>query len=174
MGQKGFLGNDGLPSSFVVIGQIGAPFGIKGWTHVHSFMNPPDLILAHKDWYLEGPVQVLEIRPHGKKFIALLADCQSRDDAQKWTNIEIKIPKASLPPLPLGEYYWSDLIGLQVFLASEISLGVIESLFATGSNDVIVVKGLEKTHLIPYIPETVIQKIDLKTRKMWVAWDTEF
>ena len=48
-------------------------------------------------------------------------------------------------------------------------LGTIDSLFATGANDVIVVKG-EKEVLIPYIPYVVLA-IDLERQEMRVDWE---
>src|SRR5271170_5990673 len=102
MGQKGGL----VASSMVVMGRIGAPFGIKGWAHVQSFTKPVDNILSYKTWYLKikgqwqaAPVSVLEARAQGKGFVASLKGYETRDAIAKLTHAEIGVPRAELPVL---------------------------------------------------------------------------
>ena len=78
-----------------------------------------------------------------------------------------------LPALEQGEYYWTDLIGLKVVTGDGTELGVIERLFETGANDVVVVKG-DRERLIPYLPGQVITRVDLKAGEMEVDWDPDF
>jgi len=165
----------------VVVGQIGAPFGIHGSVHVNSFTVPPSNILKYSTWTLNSgktdilnPIKVMSIRPHGKKFVAMLEGCASREQAQQWTNLEITVPRETLPPLEGGEYYWSDLMGLKVFTELGEPLGEVSDLFETGANDVLVVKSPDRERLIPYIPDSVVKKIDLENRVMQVEWDSEF
>lgn len=163
----------------VVLGRIGAPYGVKGWVHVQSFTEPGDNILKYRLWYIQSkeqwrPVQVKELRPHGKHFAALLEGYDDRDKVALLTNADIGVPREALPALEDGEYYWSDLIGMTVITESGETLGVIERIFETGANDVLVVKGETREHLIPYIPEDYVLEIDPKSRVMRVSWDPEF
>lgn len=163
----------------VVLGRIGAPFGIKGWVHVQSFSQDPDSLLDYEIWQLSirgvwKQYKVLQAKGHGKGLVALLSSCTNRDEAALLTNAEIGIDRSFLPELPEGEYYWSDLIGLEVITENGEVLGHIDSLFETGSNDVVVVKNETREHLLPYIPEEYIIEIDLKKRQMKVRWDPEF
>jgi 16S rRNA processing protein RimM len=169
----------GQEESRVVIGRIGAPFGVKGWVHVQSFTEPPENLLTFGTWQLKirdgwQAMKVLQARAQGKHFVAELEGVLDRDAAMYWTNAEIAVERETLPPLVEGEYYWTDLIGLSVFTETGQLLGVIDSLFETGANDVIVVKGETKEHLIPYVPEDYVLEIDLKARTMKVNWDPEF
>ncbi len=89
--------------------------------------------------------------------------------------LKILIAEADLPNLPAGEFYWHQLIGLEVVNESR-SLGVVESMMETGANDVLVCKNKEnpKTDiLIPYTPETVLV-VDLESKQMTVDWDPSF
>jgi 16S rRNA processing protein RimM len=163
----------------VVLGRIGAPFGIKGWVHVQSFSRDPDSLLDYEIWQLSirgvwKQYKVLQAKGHGKGLVALLSSCSNRDEAALLTNTEIGIDRSLLPELPEGEHYWSDLIGLEVITENGEVLGHIDSLFETGSNDVVVVKNETREHLLPYIPEEYILEIDLKKRQMKVRWDPEF
>lgn len=166
----------------VILGRIGAPFGVQGAMHVHSFTEPPQNILNYSEWLLKSQGEwqlftVAQIRSHGHKgFVASLKGLEGRDAATRFTNLEIGIYRDQLPELPEQDYYWTDLIGLTVQTPSGIILGCVNSLFETGSNDVLVVSDSKtgKEHLIPYIPEETILKIDLMTKTMEVDWDPEF
>jgi len=174
MGQESIL-----DPSMVELGRIGAPHGVKGWVRVHSFTDPADNILNYRQWhvYLRGHckiIEVLEIQPQRQHYIARLKGYEDRDSAASLTNAEFAVPRTELPPLSSGEYYWMDLIGMTVINETGETLGVIERLFETGSNDVLVVKGETREHYIPYIPEDYVLEVNLESRIMRVSWDPEF
>ena len=96
-----------------------------------------------------------------------------RDRAQELRGSEIALWRAQLPALGLDEYYWSDLEGLTVVSHEGVSLGVVERVFATGANDVLVVKG-ERERLIPFLLDEVVLQVNLQTAQIEVDWDPEF
>ncbi len=163
----------------VIVGRIGAPFGVKGQVHVHSFTEPQENLLQFSEWYLNlhGEWQRRDLksaRVHGKSFVATLEGCNDRDAAALLTHADIGVAREALPDLEPDEYYWTDLEGLEVYTDTGLCLGVIESLFETGSNDVIVVHTVQnEEYLIPYIDEVVL-RVDLPQKKMIVHWDPEF
>ncbi len=174
MGQKSILS-----SSIVVVGRVGAPYGIKGWAHIQSFTRPPNNILSFKTWYLFSAgqwqsVPHVEARVQGKGIVALLAGCQTPEDSAVLVNTEIGVLRIEFPALANDEYYWTDLIGLTVVTEQGVTLGKIDSLFETGSNDVLIVKGETKEYLIPYLPGEYVLEIDLVQGVMQVSWDPEF
>jgi 16S rRNA processing protein RimM len=167
-----------MSSQIVILGRIGAPFGVKGWVHVQSFSQDPESLLDYPEWQLSirgewKTFKLLEGRSHGKGLVALLSSFKTRDDACTITNAEIGIDRNLLPELPPDEYYWTDLIGLTVINENGTVLGVVDSLFETGANDVLVVKSESKEHLLPYVPDEYILEIDLKKREMRVRWDPD-
>ena len=84
----------------------------------------------------------------------------------------IAITRAQLPALPKNEYYWSDLEGLTVINQAGVVLGKVIYLIATGSNDVLVIKG-DKELAIPYLQDEVITQVDLENGVIHVNWDGE-
>jgi len=93
--------------------------------------------------------------------------------------LDISVDRAILPNLEDGDYYWQQLTGLNVETDAGVKLGKVDHLIATGSNDVLVVKGNEESidlneRLIPYLPDQVITKIDLLGGVIRVDWDPEF
>lgn len=117
-------------------------------------------------------VKVTGGKQQGNQLIVKLDGCDTPELAKTYANNPIAILREQLPPLPLGEYYWTDLIGLQVINQDGVDFGQVDSLLETGSNDVLVVKG-DRQRLIPYT-NTAIQGIDLAKKTITVVWDADF
>lgn len=168
----------------IAVGHVSTPHGIKGWVWVHSLTDPASNIFGYRPWFLktrEGlrPVKVLEWREQGKGVVAQLDLAPDRNAAEALRNQEIWVPKEALPELEEGDYYWSDLVDLEVRTEAGQLLGVVHSLMETGSNDVLVVQGTEGSldrneRLIPWLPGTVVKKVDLVGRVITVDWDAGF
>jgi 16S rRNA processing protein RimM len=77
------------------------------------------------------------------------------------------LPKDIMEKLPEGEYYWHDIIGLDVYSEEGTYIGIVESVFPTGSNDVYVCRGEKREILLPAIAD-VIRKIDVNQGVMTV------
>lgn len=162
---------------WVIIGQLGAPHGVKGWIKLNSFTQPIGNILDYQPWFVEKKNQweALEyekVEFHTKGIIVLLKGISDRDTVATCTLANVAIPRSKLPTLS-DEYYWSDLEGLNVVTKEDFLLGRVDHLFETGSNDVLVVKG-EREHLIPYLMQKTILNIDLEKKLITVDWDPEF
>lgn len=165
-------------NKFITIGRFGTPYGVKGWMKVHSFTEPADNILNYQPWYIKEndtwqPIELSGRRKHNKGVVAGVEGCDNREQSVQYRNVDIAVPRSELPELTQNEYYWTDLEGLQVSMVSGEDLGVVDYVFETGANDVLVVKG-EKEHLIPYHLERVVKNIDLDNKTMLVDWDAEF
>ena len=78
-----------------------------------------------------------------------------------------------MPTLQPGEYFWNDLIGLQVQNLEGEDFGRVDHLLETGANDVLVVKG-ERERLIPFVMKQVIVEIDLEQGRIRVDWDKDY
>lgn len=151
---------------------------MRGWVKIFSYTDPPTHILNYPTWQLYQREQwqtatVAEGQVYNKGIIARLAACQDRDQAMEFLGADIAVDRQQLPPLPDGEYYWHDLIGLTVLNRDGVSLGQVDHLLATGANDVLVVKG-DRERLIPFLPERVILAVDLVERLLHVEWDVDF
>jgi 16S rRNA processing protein RimM len=98
----------------------------------------------------------------------------------------VVVPEGSLPRLEPGDYYWSQLQGLQVWCrdagqpdnADRVLLGTVDYLIETGANDVLVVKPAagsidQRERLIPYLPGDVVTRVDLAEAVIEVDWFLE-
>ncbi|MEO5342436.1 MAG: ribosome maturation factor RimM [Gammaproteobacteria bacterium SHHR-1] len=164
--------------SHVIIGRVTGLYGIKGWVKVYSHTRPIKNILGYRPWYLQRADgweehQLAEGRIQGKGLVARLAGYDDRDQAAELLERDIAIKRAQLPRAEKGIYYWADLEGLQVFTLEGVALGVVDHLFETGANDVLVVQG-ERERLLPLLMDQVIKEVDLDAGLMRVDWDPEF
>ncbi len=162
----------------LVMGRIAGPYGVSGWVRITAYTEQPAGLLDYVPWYLGRPgdwqsVDVLQARAHGKGLVAQLAGCADRDAALALTGTEIGVYRSQLPPAGADEYYWSDLIGLQVITREGRVLGTVDHLLETGANDVLVIGG-EREYLVPFIPGQVIESVDLDNRIIRVDWDTDY
>ena len=171
-------------ASLIATGHVSTAFGIKGWVWVHALTDPVSNIFGYQPWYLKTrdgfrPVKVLEWRTQGKGVVARLDLAPDRNAAEALKNAEIWVPKDALPELEEDDYYWSDLIGLEVRTEAGQILGVVDGLMETGSNDVVVVKAVtgsmdDRERVIPWLPGSVVKNVDLAGRVITVDWDPGF
>jgi len=162
----------------LVMGRIARPYGIKGWLHIATYTELPENLLEYQPWYLhrQGHWQAAELvngRHHGTGLVVQLAGCNDRDAAEALKGTEIGIYREQLPASADDEYYWNDLVGLQVILKDNRVLGIVDHLIETGANDVLVVKG-EQEFLVPFLQGQVIETVDLEAREIRVDWDPEY
>jgi 16S rRNA processing protein RimM len=88
-----------------------------------------------------------------------LGGIEDRDAAARLRGSWVWMPSEKMRKLPEGEYYWREVIGLQVLTEENEILGRIEGVFPTGSNDVYVCRGGGREILLPAIGD-VVRKID--------------
>jgi 16S rRNA processing protein RimM len=164
---------------FVTLGRVSGLYGVRGWVKVHSDTDPRENIVKYTPWYIDRGRgwETCELdggRAHGKSVVAKLKGCDDRDAAAEWIGASIAVRRDQLASqLVEGEFYWTDLEGLEVETTEGVVLGRIDHLFETGANDVMVVKG-DRQRLIPYLWEQVVKEVNLEDRRMVVDWDPEF
>jgi len=165
-------------SEMVVVGKIAGVFGVQGWCKVFSHTSPRKNILQYSPWYLKrnGEWQSIKLkqgRQQGKGIIAQLEGIDDRNAAEALREVEIAIAQSQLPALAEDEYYWSELIGLEVETVTGVPLGKVTEMMETGANDVLIVKG-DQERLIPFLQPDVVTEVDIKAGLMKVDWDPEF
>lgn len=161
----------------ITLGRISGLFGVKGWVKVQSYTEPRDNIAAFSVWTVtrngvQSDLRVEHARGHGAAVVAKLEGIDDRDEARAWMGADIAVDRALLPACAPGEYYWADLEGLEVRTPTELSLGTVDYLLATGGHDVLVLKG-DRERLIPFVHGTVIRSVDLEAGVIVADWSPE-
>lgn len=163
-------------ATYIKIGKLGSAYGIRGWIKVQSYTEFGINILEYKPWLLSRdgekyqPIEVEDGRLHSNKIIAKFVGVHTPEEAAKLTGNMIYIERSQLAPTKKDEYYWTDLEGLTVINKDGTVFGKVIYLIATGSNDVLVVKG-DKEHAIPFLQGDVITSVDLEKKEIHVDWE---
>jgi len=155
----------------VRIGEIVNTHGIHGRLHVRYHNEDTRGFLAYKRLLLKHPrgrlevLEVTEARIHRKSIIVQLRGVNTLDQAEHLVGKPLFVERASLPELEEGEYYWTDLIGMDVVTTETEVVGQIVRIVRTGANDVLVVGQGRKELLIP-ATEEVVKEVDLVSRRL--------
>jgi 16S rRNA processing protein RimM len=161
----------------VVLGKIVGTFGVQGWIKVSSYTEPAANILEYETWQMGRagrwtPVKVEDGRVTGKGVLAKLAGLETPEAARIHIGAELGVRRSELPPTPQGEYYWSDLEGLDAFAEGGQPLGVVDHFRGTPGGVIVVVKG-EREHWIPFVKERIL-KVDLDARRIVLDWAADW
>jgi 16S rRNA processing protein RimM len=81
--------------------------------------------------------------------------------------------RSQLPAPAPNEFYWADLVGLEVETLAGRRLGRVRELFETPAHDMLVVSG-ERDWLIPCVLGPIVKSVDLDAGRIRVDWDPEF
>ena len=163
----------------LTVGKIVGLHGVDGWLKIESYTEPRLRIFAYRPWRLvlagsETEVPSAQGHEQGKGIVAKLPGCDDRDAAAKLIGAAIHVPRSALPKPGRGEYYWTDLEGLDVVTVDCVALGKVSHLFATGANDVLVVRDGIRERLIPFVTGQFVKAVDLEEGLITVDWDPEF
>lgn len=166
------------PARLLPIGRITGVYGVKGWLRVRSATEPRERILRYAPWQVrlhgDWVARTLEGgRVQGESILVKLVGVDDRETAQGWVGADIAICRAQLPELDEDEFYWCDLVGLEVRDARGRTLGTVAQLMETGANDVLVVRGARE-HLIPFVMKQVVREVDVHRGRIIVDWDPNF
>lgn len=159
------------PENLVLVGSVLRPHGLKGLLRIRSFAQSEKSFLKAGTVFLKTTLgetrehAVLSISPHQSIFLLNLKGLGSLEEAEPYRGAAIFIKKGSLSRETDEEYFWHEIIGLQVYLNSGEYLGTIKGVFPTGSNDVFVLQEGGAEILIPAIHD-VVQEIDLERNRM--------
>lgn len=164
-----------MADDLIVVGKVTGHFGVRGWLKVFSFTQPMENIASYSQWYVgEELIKGIKAKRHGKTMVAYFKGCDNRAKSQPYIGLDICIAAEELDDLPEGDYYWMQLVGLQVINLQGEHIGVVKSLFETGANDVmVVVNEAGQEHLVPYVMDNTVKVVDLDTKTMKVDWQLE-
>jgi 16S rRNA processing protein RimM len=161
----------------VVMGRIVGPFGVAGWLKVRAFTGEPQALGEFDRWIVRTgqgwrEMALEDFELHSKGPVGKLAGCDDRDGAQRLNGSEVAVTRAELGEAGEGEYFWVDLVGLEVVDEGGAPLGRVESFFETGAASVMVVKG-ERERMIPFV-DAYVKSVDREGGRITVDWKAEY
>ncbi len=157
--------------NFFLFGEIVKTRGLRGCVKALSFLESQTIVERLDFVYLESKsglksrYAIHKITSSGKFLFLEFTGVSNVEAASALVGSKLLMPRDLLGDLQEGEYYWQDIIGLDVYGEDDCHLGRVETIFPTGSNDVYVCRGGGKEILIPAIADVII-RINLEERKM--------
>ena len=187
-----------LPADAIEVGRILDAWGIKGWFKVLPHSASPEALFSSGDWFLLPPersarprpteaaaadwtqpllLRVREAKDHADSVVASSEDITDRNAAESLRGARIFVPRSSFPPPGDAEYYWVDLIGLQVINREGVVLGIVRELLATGPQTVLVLQaeeaGKQVERMIPFV-SAFVDQVDTAARCITVDWQPDY
>jgi len=153
------------------VGVVLKPVGLKGELKVKPVTDNPERFEPGGRLWMDDPhggtstYEITSAYEHGGNLRVALEGVSSVEEAEKLRGREIYVPESEVPPLPEGEYYHYQIIGLPVYTHTGRLLGKVTDIFSAGEKDVYVVKGRGREYLIP-VTEEHVREIDVKSGRI--------
>ena len=178
-----------LPADAVEVGRIADAWGIKGWFKVLPYSAAPEALFSSKRWYLQPAergartftgtlkLAIREAKEHSDTVVASAHEVDDRSAAEALKGARIFIPRSSFPTAAEDEFYWVDLLGLDVVNREGVVLGQVQDLLSTGPQTVLVLSSVQDgkplERMIPFVSQFV-DGVDLPSRRITVDWQADY
>jgi 16S rRNA processing protein RimM len=179
-----------LPADAVEVGRVLGAWGIKGGIKVKPFAADPQALFSSKRWYLQPPevarpvgikpaeplpplLRVVTAKEQGDGVVATAQELPDRTAAEALKGARVFVSRASFPTPDEGEFYWIDLIGLDVLNRQGLALGRVVGLIETGPHCVLRIQPAQAGAaevLVPFVA-VYVDKVDMAARCIHVDWD---
>jgi 16S rRNA processing protein RimM len=178
-----------LPADAIEVGRIADAWGVKGWFRVLPHSADPQALFSSKRWYLQpsergaktfsGTVllRVREAKDHSDSVVARADGVDDRAAAETLKGARVFVPRSSFPTAAADEFYWVDLMGLDVVNREGVHLGRVHDLIATGPQTVLVLEyeaeGKQLERMLPFV-DAYVDRVDLQARRIEVDWQPDY
>jgi 16S rRNA processing protein RimM len=173
-----------VPDDLTQVGFVSGAYGLKGGVRITPFSTDADALLNVKTWWLDKPglrpVTVRTAKWHSGDVVATLVDLADRDPAEALKGAGVFVSRQEFPALPEDEYYWSDLIGLDVVNLQGEALGTVTDMMHNGAQSILRIApvphpGIEQPaeRLVPFVDQFV-KTVELAAKKITVDWGLDY
>ena len=156
-------------SEKILIAKIQAHQGLNGWLKIYSYSESIEKFSKYKYFFVLKNKKYIRLDVEdsliNKSIKIKFKNFNSREDSNDYIGKDIYISEDQLDKLKENQFYWNDLIGLNVYLDNEEKIGVVADMIETGSNDVLVIKG-DNEILIPYIFGESVKNVIIEENKI--------
>ena len=178
-----------LPADAIEVGRIADAWGIKGWFKVLPYSANPEALFSSKLWFLlpsdrgvqaftgAAKLSLKEAKNHSDSVVASVVGVDERNAAEALRGCRIFISRSTFPAAAKDEYYWVDLIGLDVLNREGVHLGIVRELLSTGPQTVLVIEYTEddkpQERMIPFV-SVYIDDVNIAERRIRVDWQADY
>ena len=192
------LTSSSLPADALEVGRILDAWGVKGWVKILPHSTDPEALFSAKTWYLQTPdakfrpgfslfsgtvsLKVDEAKIHSGTVVAKFSGIDDRNVAEALRGARIFLARSSFPAASTDEYYWVDLIGLNVVNREGFALGCVRDLMTTGPQSVLCIEytstqedgtSISAERMIPFV-SAYVDKVDIAGKCITVDWQPDY
>ncbi len=160
----------------VCVAQIGAPHGVHGEVRLWTFTADPMAVTRYAPLQTEDGKQAFEIeavRPAKGHLVARLRGIDTREAAERLTNIKLFVPRERLPEIEADEFYHADLVGLRVEDENGSEIGAVIAVHNFGAGDLLEIQPPDGGAMLLPFTETVVPEVDIKGGRLVVVLPEE-
>jgi 16S rRNA processing protein RimM len=178
------------PDDAVEVGAIVDAYGLKGWVKVAAHADAGrggDALLSAKRWWLmkgheRTSAPALQAKIHSDSIVAHLGSTADRDEALALRGTRVYICRSDFPALEADEFYWVDLLGLDVVNLTGVALGKVADMIDNGAHSVLRIeypatdkdgKPVTGERLIPFVG-VYVKTVDQKAKQITVDWEADY
>jgi 16S rRNA processing protein RimM len=181
---------EALPDDAVEVGAVVDAYGLKGWVkvaaHASARQGGDALTSAKRWWLVKGreikSAPVVAAKSHGDSIVAQLAGPSDRDQALALRGWRVHVRRSDFPALEDDEFYWVDLIGLEVVNEASVALGRVVDLIDNGAHAVLRIEypsqgkdgqSVTGERLIPFVG-VYVKAVDQAAKRIVVDWEADY
>lgn len=152
-------------TDLIPVGAIAGAYGVRGELRIKSYCAVPEDIENYSPLWTEGRGKQLALailRPIKNGFSARIPDVASKEEADAMRGTVLYADRSQLPSLPDDEFYYADLIGLEVYDTGGVLLGRVKTVNNHGADDLLELQLAGKTDTV-FLPFTkaAVPTVDL-------------
>lgn len=154
----------------IIVGAIAGSFGVHGDVRLKSFCADPQDIAGYSPLYTEDGSRSFEValkQSIKNGFVVGLSGVQTKEDADALKGVTLFADRDKLPSLPDDEFYYADLVGLEVYDTGGLRLGVVRLVVDHGAGDLLEIHApnLREPALLPFT-KAAVPTVDLTARRI--------
>ncbi|UQS83477.1 ribosome maturation factor RimM [Bombilactobacillus thymidiniphilus] len=163
-----------INEDYLRVGTIINTHGLKGELKIRTTTDQPEQrfikgqqLFIQSQQYLR-PVTLQSVRVHKGNWLLQIKEIADLTAAEQYRNCDLYIATADLPELPLGQYYYKDILGITVIDQTHGLLGKVVDIWDLGPNDVWTVRNQQGAEVLIPILKSVLLNVDLQQKKAQV------
>lgn len=153
--------------SFLLIGKLIKPFGLKGDLKVDFYVDDPDELSQMGEFYVADkrsasgykPIDVEWLKEQGGRFIIKLAEVNDRDQAELWREKELFVDEALVPSADDDEFFIKDIMNCEVYYRGEL-IGTVSNVLNIADQSMLIVKQPDRKEIVVPFQEHYVGDID--------------
>ena len=177
-----------IPADLVVVGYVTGAYGLQGWIKIKPYSADADALLYAKTWWLGNPelpqqlrdIDMMHAKTHSGDVVAQLVGVAGREAAEALKGSVVQISRKHFPSLADDEFYWVDLVGLEVENLQGEHIGIVAGLMDNGAHPILKVTAAvageseqQQELLIPFVDQYV-KTVDRSAKKIVADWGLDY